>query len=490
MVLAAQALLEHLELQHADHADDHALHARAELTEDLDGTLLRELLHALDELLALERIDLRDACEHLGRERGDRRVLHALFAGADGVADAEDARVEEAHDVARIGLVDDGAVVGHHRGSGRELELFVALHVEGIHAALELSRADAHEGDAVAMVLVHVGLDLEHKTAEVVARGLHRLAAERVGIGARRRREAQELLEEGFHAEVGERRAEEGRAELSGGHGVEIELVARAVEQLDVVHQVLVVLLADESLELGTAELGLDLGDLFGGVGMAVALEGDDAAALAIEHAAEVAARTDRPVHGIRVDAEHVLDLFHELKGVARLVVELVHEREDRDMAERADLEELFGLGLDALGAVDDHDRGVGGHERAVGVLRKVLVARGIEDVHAVALVGELQHRGGDGDAALLLDVHPVGLCVLGRALALDRAGRLDGAGIEQELFGEGGLARVGVRDDRERPARRDLFFEASHVRPIPAAAAAVSRMPPQLCSANLPSLV
>ena len=37
---------------------------------------------------------------------------------------------------------------------------------------------------------------------------------------------------------------------------------------------------------------------------------------------------------------------------------------------------------------------------------------------------------------------------MLGAGLALDRAGRLNGAGVEQELLGERGLARVRVRDD------------------------------------------
>ena len=45
----------------------------------------------------------------------------------------------------------------------------------------------------------------------------------------------------------------------------------------------------------------------------------------------------------------------------------------------------------------------------AVGVLREVLVAGGVQDVDAEALVLELHHGGGDGDAPLLLDLHPVG---------------------------------------------------------------------------------
>lgn len=102
--------------------------------------------------------------------------------------------------------------------------------------------------------------------------------------------------------------------------------------------------LADESIKLGRTELGLDFGNLLRGVRVAVALKCDHTAGLTIEHAAEVLAATDGPVHGIRANAEHRLDFLHEVKRVARLAVKLVHERENRDMAQRADLEKLFGL--------------------------------------------------------------------------------------------------------------------------------------------------
>ena len=386
---------------------------------------------------------------------------------AHGVADAKDAGVEQAHDIAGVRLVHDGTVVGHHRGARGQLELAVALHMESVHAALKLARANAHEGNAVAVVLVHVGLDLKHKAAKVVLGGRDRLASERIGIGARRRCQAQKLLKEGLYAKVGERRAKERRAQLAASHGVQVELVAGTIEQLDVVRQVLMVLLANKLIHGRIAQLGLDLGDLLGGVGVAVALKGDDATGLTIEHAAEVATAADRPVHRIRIDTQDVFNLFHELKRIASLVVELIHKGEDGNMTQRTDLEELFGLGLDALGAVDDHDCGVGGHKGTVGILREVLVAGGIEDVDAGAVVGELQHRGGNGNTALLLDVHPVRDGVLGRALALDRAGGLDAAGIEQQLLGKRGLTGVRVADDRERAARRDFIRQACHADPF-----------------------
>ena len=137
MVLRLQALLEHLKLKHAHDAHDDALHAGAHLAEDLHGAFLRKLLHAFDELLALEGIYLGDSRKVLRGEGGHLGILHALLARTHGVTHREDARVEEAHDIAGISLVHRGAVIGHEGSARRKLELAVALHVPGVHAALE-----------------------------------------------------------------------------------------------------------------------------------------------------------------------------------------------------------------------------------------------------------------------------------------------------------------------------------------------------------------
>ena len=467
MILRLQALLEHLKLKHTHDAHDDALHAGAHLAEDLHGAFLRKLLHALDELLALEGVYLGDSCEVLRGEGRHLGILHALLARTHGVAHREDARVEEAHDVAGIGLVHRGAVIGHEGRARGELELAVALHVPGVHAALKTTRADTHESDAVAVVLVHVGLDLEHEAREVLARRWHQLAGKLVGVRLGARRQAKELAQERLDAEVGEGAAEEDGRELAVRHGVEVELVTGAVEQLDVVHKVAVVLGTDKVVKRGVAQLGLDLGNLLGGVGVARAFKREHMTALAIEHATEVAAVADGPVHGIGADAQHRLDLLHELERVAALMVELVDEGEDRDVAQGTHTEQLLGLRLDALCSVDHHDCRVGSHERAVRVLGKVLVTRGVEDVDANTVVVELQDRGGDGNAARLLDVHPVGHRMLGRALALDRAGRLNAARVQQELLGKGGLTCVGVRNDGKSATRGDFVGQARHGGPF-----------------------
>ena len=128
-----------------------------------------------------------------------------------------------------------------------------------------------------------------------------------------------------------------------------------------------------------------------------------------VEHAAEAVAAADRPVHRRRLDAEHVLDLVEQLERIAARQVELVDEGEDRQPAQPAHLEQLARLRLDALGGVDHHDDAVDREERAVGVFAEVLVAGRVEQRDAAAAELEVERGRRHRDAALALDVHPVG---------------------------------------------------------------------------------
>ena len=276
----------------------------------------------------------------------------------------------------------------------------------------------------------------------------------------RRRGHLQKLLEEGLYAEVGQRRAEEHRRQTALMHRFEVELIARARKQLHVVDQGLVLVLGQQALEDGVVDgqaLRLDL------VAEVRALKRDDLVVHAVVHALEALARADRPVDRERADAQLVLDLLEQLVGVARLAVHLVDKGEDRHAAHRAYLEQLARLRLDALGGVDDHDRRVRRHQRAVGILGKVLMARGVQNVDALTLVPELQHRGRDRNTALLLDLHPVGNRMAAVFLALDHAGFLNRAAVEQKLLGDGGFTGVRVRNDRKRAPVFNFFFQVCH---------------------------
>ena len=173
-----------------------------------------------------------------------------------------------------------------------------------------------------------------------------------------------------------------------------------------------------------------------------------------IEGAGEIRAHADRPDDRRGVERQRRLDLVEQLEGMAALAVDLVDEGDDRDVAQPADLEELSGLALDALRRVDHHDGGIDRGQRAVGVLGEILVAGRVEEVEDEPVALEAHDGGGDRDAALALDRHPVGARAPPLAARPHRARHADGAALQQQLFRQRRLAGVGMRDDREGAPR------------------------------------
>ena len=113
-----------------------------------------------------------------------------------------------------------------------------------------------------------------------------------------------------------------------------------------------------------------------------------------------------------------------------------------------ADLHQSAGTLLDTLGGIDDHQRSIHGRERPVGILGKILVARRVHQVDDAAAIGKLHHRCRHRDATLPFDGHPVGGDAALRLAPLHRACKLDGATQQQQAFGQGGLAGIGMGDD------------------------------------------
>ena len=135
---------------------------------ELDRSFLRELLHALRELLSPERIVRDEAREVLGSEARDALEGQVRPVG-ERVADLEDAGVVEADDVAGERLFDDGALLRDELRRVREAHLATGADVQHLHPALEAPGADAQERDAIAVRAVHVRLDLEDEAAEAGA---------------------------------------------------------------------------------------------------------------------------------------------------------------------------------------------------------------------------------------------------------------------------------------------------------------------------------
>ena len=310
-----------------------------------------------------------------------------LARHGDRIADGEDAGIEHADDIAGVGLVDDFALLRHELLRLGQAQLAVALHVEHLGLTLEFARADAHERQAVTVRFVHICLNFEDKGGKIRGEGVDFSTVSHAG--QRRRRHVEEGLQEGLDAKVRQRRTEEYRAELARANLLQIELASRA-QKLHVLAQLLRARRADQLVDLRVVRVDLQL---IRAVFAGNAGEKVNAALLPVVDALEFLAAADGPVDGVGFNTQLAFQLVQEIEGVLGLAVHFIDKGENRNVTHGADLEELARLRLDALAAVDDHDRRVRRHERAVGVLGEVLVARRVQNVDAVAVIAEL-HNG------------------------------------------------------------------------------------------------
>ena len=453
VVLVFQTVLDHLELQRTHRADD--LAAVEGACEQLRHALVHQLVDALGQLFELQWVGIFDVAELLGGERRNAREAELLALG-EGVADLEIARVVQAHDVARVGEVDHRLFLGHEGCRRREFQLFAAAHMQVVLVAFERAGANLQERDAVAVVGVHVGVDLEDEAGHLRLPGLHR-----PGLGRGRTRrggDAHEAVQQFADAEVVDRRAEEDRGQFAAQVGFAVELVVDALDQLDVLPQQVGEFFADVTVQLLRREVR-DFGRRCVGRQFLVRRKEREVLFVEVVDALERGAVRDRESQRPHADLQLLLHLVQQVERLLRGAVQLVDEDDHGGFAHAADRHQLAGLGLDALGAVDHDDDRIHGRQRAVGVLGEILVARGVEDVDLAALVFEAHDGRGHRDASLAFDLHEVGRRALLDLVALDGSGHMDGAAEQQQFLGKGGFARVGVGDDGEGPPPGYFFL-------------------------------
>jgi hypothetical protein len=129
--------------------------------------------------------------------------------------------------------------------------------------------------------------------------------------------------------------------------------------------------------------------------------------------------------------------------GVGRRQVDLVHDRDDLEVVLDGEIRVGEGLRLDPLSRVDDEHRTLARLQRARDLVREVDMARRVDQVELVPLPLHPNRLRLDRDPALALELHRVEHLVPHLALG-------DGLRQLQDPVGEGRLAMVDVRDDRE----------------------------------------
>src|SRR4051794_36562011 len=471
--LAPHAVDEDLQVQLAHAGDDRLTGLLVEA--DLEGrVLLGQLLDGGAELLLVALgLGLDRHRDDRGRE-GHRLQDHRVLRVAQGVTGRRLLQADDGHDLTgahalallalvRVHLVDLAdpllAVLGavEHRGTGGE--------PAGVHA------------DVGELAEVLVGLDLEGQRRERLALvGVPddlRLAVEG---GALDRLDVQRAgqvvghgVEQRLDALVLERRAGEHRVDLScdgrpadgGLQGLDGDLLATEVGLHDGV-----VGLGDGLQQL-LAVLGRLVGelgrDLLDGVVLAhlrLAAPGQRAHLHQVHDADEVGLGTDGQLQHERVGRQpldHHVDAAEEVRAGA---VELVDEAHAGDAVLFGLPPHLLGLRLDAGDPVVDGDRTVEYPEGPLHLDGEVDVPGGVDDVDVVAVPGALRRGGRDGDAALLLLLHPVHR---GRAV-VDLTDLVVDTGVEEDALGRRGLARVDVRHDPDVAGLGELGLVVGHL--------------------------
>ena len=163
-------------------------------------------------------------------------------------------------------------------------------------------------------------------------------------------------------------------------------------------------------------------------------------------HALEAGLFADGQLHGHQLGLEGLLDLRQGARVVGVFAVQLVDDHEARQLI-------LVGVAPDQLGAhlhaghgIHHHDGGLADVQGGFDLADEVGEAGRVQDVDFVVVILDGDDGGGDGDLAPALLVLKIGD---GRAV-LDLALPRDGAGVEQERFGQGRLARTAVPDERD----------------------------------------
>ena len=138
-----------------------------------------------------------------------------------------------------------------------------------------------------------------------------------------------------------------------------------------------------------------------------------DLLGIAVIYTFEILTTADRPVDRTGTDTQDIFNLIHQFKWISGFPVHLVDEGKNRDLSHDTDLKQLDGLCLNTLRTIDHHDRTVCSHQGTIRILREILMSRSVQDVNAVTVIIKLHNGRSNRNTSLLLDLHPVGNCVL-----------------------------------------------------------------------------
>src|SRR4051812_30812475 len=440
------------------HAGDDRLTGLLVETDLERRVLLGELLDGRAQLL-LVALGLRlDGNRDDRRGEGHRLEDHRLLRVAEGVARGRVLHAVDGDDLAGAHTRTLFTLVGVHLVDLADPLLAVLGAVQHRGPGVQLAGVDADVGQ-LAQVLVCLDLERQRRERLVLVGvpqdlglAVQRSADDRLDV-ERAGQVVGDRVEHGLDALVLERGPRHDRVDLAGDG----RLADRGLDRLDGDVLAAEVGLHDRVVEVGDAleELLAVLRGLVGQLGrdvldgvvlteLGLAAPGEGLHLDQVDDADEVGLGTDRDLEHERVGREaldHHVDAAEEVRTGA---VELVDEAHARDAVLLRLPPDLLGLRLDTGDTVVDRDGPVEDAERTLHLDGEVDVPGGVDDVDVEAVPGALRRGRRDGDAALLLLLHPVHR---GRAV-VDLTDLVVDTGVEEDALRRRGLAGVDVRHD------------------------------------------
>ena len=165
-----------------------------------------------------------------------------------------------------------------------------------------------------------------------------------------------------------------------------------------------------------------------------------------IDDALEVGFGADRQLEADRAAADLGVDLFDAAEKIGADLVHLVDEHDARNVVFVGLTPDGLGLRLDALIAVEHAYRAVEHAKRTLDFDGEVDVAGRVDDVETLVLPESGRRGRRDGDAALLLLLHPVH----GRGAVVHFADFMRLAGIIEDALSRRRLPGINVGHDAE----------------------------------------
>ena len=427
---------------------------------DAEGWILCGELRQRDPELLLVGLRLR-----LDRDLDDRlRKLHLLqddrlLHVAERVARTGILEARERDDVSSVGLFDVLAIVGVHEKHAANPLALVLGRIENRRARLDLARIDTAEGDGADERVVH-DLEAEHRERLVVVRHADDFGArvDIVALDAAAVDGGRQIVDDGVEqrldALVLEGRTAEDRHKRNLLHslanaafqGVNVRLLPIEIGAHDIVvhldrsfDQDMTVLVSLR-LEVGRNLLVVIFRD------EPLVLPDDRLHAQKIDDFLEVRLGADRQLDADRTAADLGVDLFDATGKVSADFVHLVDEHDARHIVFVGLTPDRLGLRLNALIAVEHAYRAVEHAQATLDFDREVDVARRVDDVETLVLPEGRGRGRRDGDAALLLLLHPVH----GRSAVVHFADLMRLAGIIEDALGGRRLPSINVGHDAE----------------------------------------